>query len=292
MSTPGSSPVDEGVPAPSDRFRSWRAWSRRMPVAPFSNGSVSTTVKPALSGSSSDTQRFCSSQNLHLHLQVGDRKVGRIAQESHGSGGFVPVPQCSAALTELVGFGTGIPYSCWSSEACSTLSSDDKLMLHHRAGAEFAHLHLDEPAQVAGATGRCLHLRKPKKSSPFHLTTMPGRSCVAEISKGKTSVAEHNRCCARKIGKNRGRQECPTFFRLIFLGVPIWQVSIVPTTKNLFLRLKALKDTSAQDLIEYALMAGFVAVAAGAVMPGVASSISTIFSKVGSVLAVASTQSS
>jgi Flp pilus assembly pilin Flp len=62
--------------------------------------------------------------------------------------------------------------------------------------------------------------------------------------------------------------------------------------KNLFLRLKVLKDTRAQDLIEYALMAGFVAVAAGAVMPGVASSISTIFSKVGSVLAVASTQSS
>ncbi|HTM11799.1 MAG TPA: hypothetical protein VL127_02745 [Bryobacteraceae bacterium] len=62
--------------------------------------------------------------------------------------------------------------------------------------------------------------------------------------------------------------------------------------KNLFLKLKTLKDTRAQDLIEYALMAGFVAVAAGAVMPGVASSISTIFSKVGSVLAVASTQSS
>ena len=61
--------------------------------------------------------------------------------------------------------------------------------------------------------------------------------------------------------------------------------------KNLFLRLRPLKGTRGQDLIEYALMAGFVAVAAGAVMPGVASS-STIFSKVGSVLAVASTQSS
>ena len=62
--------------------------------------------------------------------------------------------------------------------------------------------------------------------------------------------------------------------------------------KNLLLKLKTLKDKRGQDLIEYALMAGFVAVAAGAVMPGVASSISTIFSKVGSVLAVASTQSS
>jgi Flp pilus assembly pilin Flp len=60
----------------------------------------------------------------------------------------------------------------------------------------------------------------------------------------------------------------------------------------LILKLKAYRDTRGQDLIEYALMAGFVAVAAGAVMPGVASSISTIFSQVGSVMASASTQGS
>lgn len=62
--------------------------------------------------------------------------------------------------------------------------------------------------------------------------------------------------------------------------------------KNLILKIQAFRDTRGQDLIEYALMAGFVAVAAGAVMPGVASSISTIFSQVGSVMAVASTQGS
>ncbi len=44
------------------------------------------------------------------------------------------------------------------------------------------------------------------------------------------------------------------------------------------------RDEQGQDLIEYALMAGFVAVAAGAVMPSVSTSISTIFSKIGSVL--------
>jgi len=60
--------------------------------------------------------------------------------------------------------------------------------------------------------------------------------------------------------------------------------------KNLILKIAALRDTRGQDLIEYALMAGFVAVAAGAVMPGVASSISTIFSQVASVMSVASTQ--
>lgn len=53
---------------------------------------------------------------------------------------------------------------------------------------------------------------------------------------------------------------------------------------NLVWKLRIWKDTRGQDLIEYALMAGFVAVAAGAIMPGVATSISTIFSKVGSVM--------
>ena len=62
--------------------------------------------------------------------------------------------------------------------------------------------------------------------------------------------------------------------------------------KKLILKVQALRDTRGQDLIEYALMAGFVAVAAGAVMPGVASSISTIFSKVASVMDIASTQGS
>lgn len=47
------------------------------------------------------------------------------------------------------------------------------------------------------------------------------------------------------------------------------------------------KDTRGQDLIEYALMAGFVAVAAGAIMPGVATEITTIFSLVGSSLTLA-----
>ena len=53
---------------------------------------------------------------------------------------------------------------------------------------------------------------------------------------------------------------------------------------NLVWKLRIWKDTRGQDLIEYALMAGFVAVAAGAIMPGVASGISTIFSKLKSSL--------
>ena len=57
--------------------------------------------------------------------------------------------------------------------------------------------------------------------------------------------------------------------------------------KNLLLQLKVWQDRKGQDLIEYALMAGFVAVAAGAIMPGVATSISTIFSKIASVMTTA-----
>ena len=49
-------------------------------------------------------------------------------------------------------------------------------------------------------------------------------------------------------------------------------------------RLRIWKDTQGQDLIEYALMAGFVAIAAGAVMPGVSSSINVVFSKVNSIM--------
>ena len=54
---------------------------------------------------------------------------------------------------------------------------------------------------------------------------------------------------------------------------------------TLAIRARNLRqNVKGQDLIEYALMAGFVAVAAGAVMPGVASSINVVFSKVNSLM--------
>jgi pilus assembly protein Flp/PilA len=48
-----------------------------------------------------------------------------------------------------------------------------------------------------------------------------------------------------------------------------------------------LRNTGGQDLVEYALLAGFVAVAAGALLPGISASISAIFSKMGSALSAA-----
>jgi Flp pilus assembly pilin Flp len=56
--------------------------------------------------------------------------------------------------------------------------------------------------------------------------------------------------------------------------------------------LKLWKDTSAQDLIEYALLAAFIAFAAGAITPGIANNLTTITSKVNSVLSLATDNSS
>jgi len=60
---------------------------------------------------------------------------------------------------------------------------------------------------------------------------------------------------------------------------------------NVVWKLRIWRDTHAQDLIEYALMAGFVAVAAGSIMPGVSTSISRIFSKVASTMTAAAATS-
>jgi pilus assembly protein Flp/PilA len=61
--------------------------------------------------------------------------------------------------------------------------------------------------------------------------------------------------------------------------------------KHTLLRLMIWRDRRGQDLIEYALMAGFVAVAAGAAFPPAADVISQIFSKVNSVLSSANNAS-
>ena len=54
-------------------------------------------------------------------------------------------------------------------------------------------------------------------------------------------------------------------------------------TKLQMLLDNILRDESAQDFVEYALLAGMVAVTAGATIPDFSASISTIFSKVTSV---------
>ena len=50
------------------------------------------------------------------------------------------------------------------------------------------------------------------------------------------------------------------------------------------------KNQAGQDLIEYALMVGFIAVAAGAVIPGVVTSIRSIFEKISGALVNSASQ--
>ncbi len=54
--------------------------------------------------------------------------------------------------------------------------------------------------------------------------------------------------------------------------------------KKCFLRLQVWKDTSGQDLVEYALAAGMVAVAAVACMPALSTVVSNVFSKIATII--------
>jgi pilus assembly protein Flp/PilA len=54
--------------------------------------------------------------------------------------------------------------------------------------------------------------------------------------------------------------------------------------KDSILRLRVWKDTSGQDLVEYALAAGLVAVAAVAAMPQLSATVNNVFSKIGTII--------
>jgi Flp pilus assembly pilin Flp len=63
------------------------------------------------------------------------------------------------------------------------------------------------------------------------------------------------------------------------------------TLNRLILKAWVWRDIHGQDLVEYALMSGFVAVAAGAIIPGVSVSISRIFSNVACAMKRSASQS-
>ena len=64
------------------------------------------------------------------------------------------------------------------------------------------------------------------------------------------------------------------------------------TMDKLILKLKALSSTKGQDLVEYALMAGFVSLSAGATMPGIERSLDHICDLVRNLMRAAATQGS
>lgn len=56
------------------------------------------------------------------------------------------------------------------------------------------------------------------------------------------------------------------------------------TLTNLIWKSKIYRDTRGQELVEYALIAGFLACACGAALPDIGSSVLVVFNKVLSVL--------
>jgi pilus assembly protein Flp/PilA len=58
----------------------------------------------------------------------------------------------------------------------------------------------------------------------------------------------------------------------------------MPVIVKLTWKLRIWRDTRGQELVEYALIAGFIACACGATLPDIGSSVLTVFSKVLGVL--------
>ena len=50
------------------------------------------------------------------------------------------------------------------------------------------------------------------------------------------------------------------------------------------LKLRVWQETHGQDLVEYALAAGLVAVAAVACMPGLSGTVNNVFTKIGAIV--------
>jgi len=57
------------------------------------------------------------------------------------------------------------------------------------------------------------------------------------------------------------------------------------------IQLQIWREEHGQDLVEYAMIGGFLAVASGVCMPGVAKNISTVFSKISTTMTSAASQS-
>jgi len=58
----------------------------------------------------------------------------------------------------------------------------------------------------------------------------------------------------------------------------------MPAIMNTILKLRICQDTHGQEMVEYALVAGFLACACVAALPDIGTSVVTVFSKVLSVL--------
>ena len=64
----------------------------------------------------------------------------------------------------------------------------------------------------------------------------------------------------------------------------LWFGAIVNKLTTRIYKLKVCTDCSAQDLVEYALAAGMVAMAGVAAMPVLSGAVNGVFSKIGSTI--------
>ena len=76
---------------------------------------------------------------------------------------------------------------------------------------------------------------------------------------------------------------------MIFQQIKLATLKLQYLTRTLVLRIWS--DDRGQDMIEYALIAALVTVAAIAAVPGISTSISTVFSKIASTMTAAASTS-
>jgi pilus assembly protein Flp/PilA len=128
-------------------------------------------------------------------------------------------------------------------------------------------------ATAAAARGRILG-HKDVQTSPFR---------ADETSNGESKASPTRQFC---LAAGSGQLRCTESPKTFACSGEFMMDRI----NMYFLKLRGLvDDNEGQDMVEYALLAGFVAVAAGALLPAISSSISTIFSRMGSVLTLAAT---
>ncbi len=133
-----------------------------------------------------------------------------------------------------------------------------------------------------------MQLLEPRASVVDQRVSVSGRTLVSAPADRRQETMHPG---ARPVDP-RKIEKIPGTGKIINLVPEYADLPAMERVARLSIIVRLWQNRLGQDLIEYALMAGFVAVAAGAIMPNVAGSISTIFSQIGSVMTAASTQGS
>jgi hypothetical protein len=167
--------------------------------------------------------------------------------------------------------------------------------IHHSRTPPGKHIHDDELGFYLIGKGltapELIQLRK------HAICCKPCRSRLMETEAALNPAREGRLSCnsisaadrSGTLAANGGTLTGPAMGPSVIANAPHrhdWR-GLMKTAVDRIWKLRIWADDHAQDLIEYALMVSFVAVSAGAIMPGVAISISKIFSGVISAMTAA-----